>query len=116
MRAPVVAEQNTFKRQRQAEKARMRNKSRRSAVKTRMKKVFAMADSMKFDLPKSEADLASMDALICEAYKEIDKAVSKGVLHRNTGARRKSRLGVARRKLLIDAGLYSPVATEEAES
>lgn len=35
----VVAKQNTLKRQRQAEKARIRNKSRRSAVKTRMKKV-----------------------------------------------------------------------------
>lgn len=37
--ADVVAKQNTDKRQRQAEKARIRNKGRKSAVKTRMKKV-----------------------------------------------------------------------------
>lgn len=35
----VQAKQNTLKRQRQAEKARIRNKSRKSAVRTRMKKV-----------------------------------------------------------------------------
>lgn len=38
----------------------------------------------------------------------IDKAVSNGVLHRNTAARRKARLAAARRNVLIAAGLYTP--------
>ena len=45
---------------------------------------------------------------IAEAYAEIDKAVTKGILHKNTGARRKSKLALARQKLLIKAGLYQP--------
>ena len=38
----------------------------------------------------------------------IDKAVSKGVLHINTAARRKARLARARQNVLIAAGLYTP--------
>ena len=38
----------------------------------------------------------------------IDKAVSKGVLHQNTAARRKARMAAARRNVLVAAGLYTP--------
>lgn len=38
----------------------------------------------------------------------IDKAVSKGVLHSNTAARRKARLAKARQNVLVAAGLYTP--------
>ena len=34
----------------------------------------------------------------------------QGVIHKNTGGRRKSRIAIARRKLLEDAGLYAPTA------
>lgn len=43
-----------------------------------------------------------------QATKEIDKAVQKGVLHKNTGARRKSRMAAAKRAALIKGGLYTP--------
>ena len=56
---------------------------------------------------ESEEALKPVEKLISEAYQEIDKAVQRGVLHINTGARRKSRLAVAKKKLLITAGLYS---------
>ena len=56
----------------------------------------------------SEADLAPASLLLSEAYQVIDKAVSKGVLHKNTAARRKARLAAARRDVLIAAGLYTP--------
>ena len=56
----------------------------------------------------AEEDLAPIQPMLNEAYKVIDKAVLKNVLHRNTGARRKSRLARARQRLLIDAGLYTP--------
>ena len=43
-----------------------------------------------------------------QATKEIDKAVQKGVLHANTGARRKARMAAAKRNALIKGGLYTP--------
>ncbi len=56
---------------------------------------------------ENEEALKPVEQLISEAYQEIDKAVQRGVLHMNTGARRKSRLAHAKKKLLITAGLYS---------
>ncbi len=56
---------------------------------------------------ESEDALKPVEKLISEAYQEIDKAVCRGVLHINTGARRKSRLANAKKKLLVTAGLYS---------
>jgi len=57
---------------------------------------------------ESEADVAPLETLISEATKEIDKAVSKGVIHKNTAARRKSRLAAAKRTALVKGGLYTP--------
>lgn len=65
----------------------------------------ALAD---FTEVKSEDELKPVQKLINEAYKEIDMAVVKGVLHQNTAARRKSKLAVARQRLLIANGLYTP--------
>lgn len=70
--------------------------------------VFSTIDGMKFDLPKTVEDVAPVSQLISEAYKEIDKAVAKGILHRNTAARRKSRLGRAKTGLMVESGLYTP--------
>ena len=44
-------------------------------------------------------EIVPVEKLIAEAYSVIDKAVRVGTLHRNTGARRKSRL--ARRKKAV---------------
>lgn len=66
--------------------------------------------TMRTELPSSEEAVKPVEKLISEAFQQIDKAVSKGVIHINTGARRKSRIAVAKRKLLVDAGLYSPSA------
>jgi len=72
------------KRARQAEKRRIRNRSIRSYTKTMVKKVMKGVDE---GIPREE-----LEARIRDAVKAIDKAVSKGVYHRNEGARRKSRL------------------------
>jgi small subunit ribosomal protein S20 len=104
----VEAKQNSLRRQRVAEKARVYNKSQKSEIATRMKKVFTALDEFKNSPPTSEADLAPVGSLLAEAYQVIDKAVGKGVLHANTAARRKARLARARRNILIAAGLYSP--------
>ena len=72
------------KRMRQAERRRLRNKSIRSYVKTMTKKVLAA-------IKAGESKEEIMEKVIL-AQKAIDKAVSKGVFHKNEGARRKSRL------------------------
>lgn len=51
-----------------------------------------------------------MERLISEAYCEIDKAVTKGVLHKNNAARKKSRCARYKRKVLILSGLWTPPA------
>ena len=69
-----------IKRNRQNEKRRMRNKAVRAELKTREKAAEAAAGTDRED-----------EALRL-AIKRIDMACRKGVLHRNTAARRKSRL------------------------
>jgi len=72
------------KRVRQAEKRRLRNKAIRSAVKTSIKKVLKAMES-----GESKEKVIELMRL---AQKAIDKAVSKGVFHKNEGARKKSKL------------------------
>lgn len=43
--------------------------------------------------------LDKVETLLSEAFSEIDKAVSKGVIHKNTAARRKSRITHAKKAL-----------------
>jgi small subunit ribosomal protein S20 len=70
-----------IKRNRQNEARRVRTKSINSSLKTSVKKVEAAA--------ASGEDSAE---LMRHAQAEIDSAVSKGVLHKKTAARKKSRL------------------------
>lgn len=79
-----------------AERNRLRNKSYKSAVRTLMKKYFAAVDQHAA-APSDETKQAVQEAMSA-AYSKIDKAVKRGVLHRNTGARRKSRLAQALKK------------------
>lgn len=72
------------KRARQAEKRRIRNKSIRSFTKTMVKKAIQGVDE---GIPREE-----LESRLRMAIKAIDKAVSKGVYHKNEGSRRKSRL------------------------
>ena len=44
-------------------------------------------------------DKEALNAAISKAYQLCDKAVSKGILHKNTAARKKSRLVLAIKKL-----------------
>lgn len=56
-------------------------------------------------------DLLPIEKLIAEAFSVIDKAVKVGTLHRNTGARRKSRLSRWKKAVEIHHGWYEPVAS-----
>jgi small subunit ribosomal protein S20 len=71
-----------IKRNRQNEVARVRNKAARSELKTRIKNAVVAAER--------GADTAT-DTLVL-AVKRIDKAASRGTIHKNQAARRKSRL------------------------
>ncbi|KAI5084679.1 hypothetical protein GOP47_0000848 [Adiantum capillus-veneris] len=99
---------SAVKRARQAEKRRVRNKARKSEIRTRMKKVFVAIEGLKKDASASEEMLSPIETLIGEAFSTIDKAVKIGTLHRNTGARRKSRLSRAKKVLEVEQGWYTP--------
>ncbi len=62
---------------------RAQNFSTRSAVKTAARKVVETVQAGKADEAK---------ALLTKASSVIDKAVAKGVIHKNAAARKKSRL------------------------
>jgi small subunit ribosomal protein S20 len=70
-----------IKRNKQNEVARERNKSVKSAVRTAIRKVREAVQS---------GDKANAAVLAVEANRTLDKAVSKGVLHKNQAANRKS--------------------------
>ncbi|MCY4563036.1 MAG: 30S ribosomal protein S20 [Gammaproteobacteria bacterium] len=74
------------KRARQAEKRRRHNASRRSMVRTYIKKVQAAID-------ENDADAAN--AALVTAIPVIDRMAAKGILHKNKAARHKSRLTAA---------------------
>ncbi len=59
------------------------NRMVKSNLKTTIKKAHVAA---------SQGDTAAANSAYIDAQKAIDKAVAKGILHRNTAARRKSRL------------------------
>ena len=66
-----------------AERNHERNIAFKSSIKTAVKKVLE-------SLKGGEVEAAKEN--LRQAYKLYDKAVSKGVLHKNTAARKKSRL------------------------
>jgi len=73
-----------IKRNRQNVKRRLRNRTVRSEINTRTKNALnAAADG---DDPRVAEQALRL------AQKRIDKAATKGVIHKNTAARRKSRL------------------------
>ncbi|GAC1610397.1 MAG: hypothetical protein NVS3B26_16950 [Mycobacteriales bacterium] len=65
------------------EKARLRNKSVKSSLKTAIRKFREAADA---------GDVATATELMKTASKQLDKAASKGVIHANQAANRKSAL------------------------
>jgi small subunit ribosomal protein S20 len=72
-----------IKRNRQNEKRRVRNRAVRTSLKTATKKV---------DVAAGSGDLDSAGTLLQEAARSLDQAASKGMIHKRTAARKKSRL------------------------
>ncbi len=67
-----------------------RNVAFKSSIKTAVKKALALANA---------EDKEALNAALSKVYQLCDKAVSKGILHKNTAARKKSRLTIAINKL-----------------
>lgn len=74
---------SALKRIRSSERKRLRNKPIRTALKTYVK-------SAQVDMASGDADLSA--AAVVHAISALDKAASKGIIHKNQAARRKSRL------------------------
>ena len=77
---PLPKLASSKKRMRQAERARLRNKSTRSSLRTSLKKILETNS-------KEEAE-----ALLNSTQSAIDKTAQKGVIHRNAAARYKSKV------------------------
>ncbi len=73
-----------------AERNRLRNVAMKSSIKTAVKKVLELSTA---------DDKEALNSALSKVYQLCDKAVSKGVLHKNTAARKKSRLTKALNKI-----------------
>lgn len=78
---PII--QSAIKRVRQQEKRRARNAAAKRRIKTASKETLAQI---------SAKDVKAAQVSLVKAISQIDKAIKKGTLHKNTGARRKSQL------------------------
>ena len=81
-----------IKRNRQNEKARLRNKSVKSSLKTVIRKL---------NEAHADGNAETAAALLRDASRQLDKAVSKGVIHKNQAANRKS--AIAKRVASLSA-------------
>ena len=79
----MAQHKSALKRVRSDARKRIRNRMIRSRTRTFVKKARATL---------AAGDAAAAREATLRAIKELDKAVSKGVMHRNTAARYKSRL------------------------
>jgi small subunit ribosomal protein S20 len=71
-----------IKRNRTNDKARLRNKAAKSEIRTRIKTAVRSAET--------GTDTAAEDLRL--AVKRLDKAVSRGIIHKNQASNRKARL------------------------
>ena len=73
-----------------AEKARQRNRAVRSELKTLVRRVREAAEA---------GDKQAAEAAAAKASRKLDKAVSKGVIHKNQAAKRKSGIAIMVNKI-----------------
>jgi small subunit ribosomal protein S20 len=81
----VAIHKSVIKRQKQADKKHLINKSMKSALKTITKKVEQAAAEKKADVAKEA---------LTRAMKVYNKATSQGFVHKNTASRKISRLSL----------------------
>ena len=84
---------SAIKRIRTAERNRLRNKTYKSAIKTLTKRYFSAVET--YTAEPTPENMETVNRSMSAAYSKIDKAVKRKVLHRNNGARKKSRIAKA---------------------
>ena len=88
---PNVANNKSAKKRIQvAERNRLINKSYKSTVRTLTKKTLENCEKYKKDPNEDNKNLVKTS--LNSAFSVIDKAVKKNILHKNTGANRKSKI------------------------
>ena len=86
---------SAWKRVRSSAKRRERNRSTKSRVRTLVRH---------FETTVAGGDTAAAEARFAAAASALDKAVAKGILHKNTAARKKSRMAARLNAALKQAG------------
>jgi small subunit ribosomal protein S20 len=86
----VANSRSALKRIRVAERNRLRNKSYKSAIATLTKKYFNAVEA--YASEPSPEKMTEVQQAMSAVYSKIDKAVKRDILHKNNGARKKSRL------------------------
>lgn len=74
---------SAIKRTRTIEKRRAQRAAQKSALRTAIKRV---------DVAIANGDVEAANTALQEAGKRLDKAVTKGLIHKNAASRKKSRL------------------------
>jgi small subunit ribosomal protein S20 len=81
------------KRHRQSEERRLRNKSVKSSVRTSAKKFVVLAQkSGRGSSERGSGDISEAELALRDMIKKIDTAARKGIIKKNTAARKKSRM------------------------
>lgn len=90
------------KRRRQSEERRLRNKSVKSSVRTSAKKFVlltrkpvkntAVQGAVRSTAESGSGDFSEAEAALKDMIKKIDTAAQKGIIKKNTAARKKSRM------------------------
>ncbi len=86
---------SVLKRHRQSERRRLRNRIVKSSLKSLTKKLH---------LSITGQDVESAKSALTGVIKALDKAASKGVIHKNTASRRVSRLTKKVKQLMVGSG------------
>lgn len=76
-----------------AERNHEKNVAFKTSIKSALKKVLELAKAKDED---------ALKGALSKAYQLCDKAVSKGILHKNTASRKKSRLTLAAKKIMAE--------------
>lgn len=90
----MATHKSALKRAKQNAKKRKRNRTIRSAYRTEIKKFTSLI---------TDSNLDDAKTMLPQIHQVIDKAHSKGVIHKKTASRKKSNLSVALNKALSQA-------------
>ena len=91
-----------------SERNAIKNVAFKSSIKTAIKKALELGKST------DKKDKEALATAISKVYQLCDKAVGKGILHKNTVARKKSRLTIALNKL-AETVTEKPAKAEKSE-